>query len=58
MLLECYAGPAALTPEGSADTAITPMDLEFSTLPPTLITVGSKDPLAKSSRMVAEHLQN
>jgi acetyl esterase/lipase len=57
VLLESYAGKKALTLEGPA-AAITPMDLpEFAALPPTLITSGSKDPLAESSRLGFEHLR-
>ena len=57
VLLESYAGADALTLEGPA-AAITPMDLpEFAALPPTLITAGSKDPLAESSRLGFEHLR-
>ena len=33
------------------------MDLSFEVLPSTFIAVGSKDPLALSSQICAEHLQ-
>jgi acetyl esterase/lipase len=57
VLLEAYAGADALTLEGPA-VAITPMDLpQFAVLPPTLITAGSNDPLAESSRLGFEHLR-
>ena len=56
-MLECYAGPRGLEPEIRPETAVTPMDLEFEKLPPTFIGVGSKDQLAESSRLCAEHLQ-
>jgi acetyl esterase len=57
LMLECYAGRAALEPEVGPERAVTPMDLSFESLPPTLITVGSKDQLAASSRLCAERLQ-
>lgn len=57
LMLECYAGPDALKSEVGPELAVTPMDIEFDALPPTLITAGSKDQLAESSRICAEHLQ-
>ena len=57
LMLECYAGPAALEPEVGKELAVTPMDVEFEALPPTFITAGSKDQLAESSRICAEALQ-
>ena len=56
MMLELYAGKAAFEAEVGPDLAITPMDLEFSSVPPTLLTVGTEDPLLRSSRMFAERL--
>lgn len=56
-LVEAYAGPAALTPEGSPDTAITPMDLDFASLPPTFVAAAGEDPLAENSRIGVEHLR-
>ena len=56
MMLELYAGKAAFEPDVDADLAITPMDLAFSSAPPTLLTVGTEDPLLRSSRMFAERL--
>lgn len=57
LMLECYAGPEALEPEVGPEIAITPMDLEFETLPRTFLSVGSKDQLARSSQICAEHLK-
>ncbi len=57
LMLECYAGPEALKPEIGPDSAVTPMDVEFDALPPTLIAVGDKDQLAESSRICAEQLR-
>lgn len=57
LMLESYAGPEAFEPEVGAQHAVTPMDVEFDVLPPTLITCGSKDQLAESSRICAEALQ-
>ena len=57
LMLESYAGPEALAEEVGPECAVTPMDLEFDALPPTFIAVGSKDPLAESSRLCSEHLR-
>lgn len=57
LMLECYGGPEAFEPEVGPELAITPMDLTFDSLPPTFITAGSKDQLAESSRLCADHLQ-
>lgn len=57
LMLYCYGGPEARKPEVDPAYAITPVDLEFAALPPTMIAVGSKDPLAESSRICAEHLR-
>lgn len=56
-MLEAYAGRAAFEPEVAPELAITPMDLEFRTAPPSLLTVGTKDPLLRSSRLFAERLE-
>lgn len=56
MMLEAYAGQAAFEAEVGPDLAITPMDLAFETAPPALLTVGSEDPLLRSSRIFAERL--
>jgi len=58
LMLECYAGAGALEREAGPEYAVTPMDLSFETLPPTLIVTGSKDPLAESSRICAERLKS
>ncbi|MCH2171975.1 alpha/beta hydrolase [Myxococcota bacterium] len=56
LMMECYVGPEGLEAEIGPEIAVTPMDLEFEQLPPTFIGVGSKDQLAESSRLCAEHL--
>ena len=55
-MLECYGGKAAFEPEVEAELAITPMDLDFNTAPPSLLTVGTEDQLLRSSRIFAERL--
>ncbi len=56
MMLECYAGKGAFEEEVGPELAITPMDLPLEAVPPTLLTVGSEDPLLRSSRLFAERL--
>ena len=56
MMLESYGGASAFEAEVGPELAITPMDLAFETAPPTLLTVGTEDPLLRSSRMFAERL--
>lgn len=58
LMLECYAGPDALKAEVGPQLAVTPMDLDFATLPPTFIVAGSKDQLAESSRLCADSLKS
>ena len=57
LMLECYAGAEALEPQIGSEQAVTPMDLEFSNLPPSFVVAGSKDQLAESSRLCAESLK-
>ena len=57
MMMESYAGRAAFEPEVDSDLAITPMDLDFTVAPPSLLTVGTEDPLLRSSRLFAERLE-
>lgn len=54
--LERYGGRAAFEPEVGPELAITPMDLDFDTAPPSFICAGTKDPLCRSSRIFAERL--
>ena len=52
--LRAYGGPGALAPQVTQATAITPLDIESDVvLPPTLLAVGTKDHLARSSRLAA-----
>ncbi len=55
-MLESYAGRAAFESEVGPELAITPMDLAFESAPPCLLTVGTEDPLLRSSRLFAERL--
>jgi len=56
MMMESYAGKASFEKEVGPEIAITPMDLDFETAPPTLLTVGTEDQLLRSSRIFAERL--
>jgi len=56
MMLESYASRAAFEREVAPGLAITPMDLPFDGAPPTLLVVGTEDPLLRSSRIFAERL--
>lgn len=56
MMMESYAGKASFEPDVGPELAITPMDLDFSDAPPSLLTVGTEDELLRSSRLFAERL--
>ncbi len=56
-MLEHYAGKEAFGAEVGPELAITPMDFAGSiSAPPMLLTVGTEDPLQRSSRLFAERL--
>ena len=55
-MLELHAGRGAFEPEVGPELAITPMDLDLAAAPPMLLTVGTEDPLLRSSRLLAERL--
>ncbi len=55
-MLESYGGKDAFEAEVSEACAITPLDLEFRELPRTLLAVGTKDPLRRSSQLCADRL--
>lgn len=57
LMLECYAGRAAFGETVGPGLAITPMDLEFETHPPTFLVAGSKDRLCESTRICARRLE-
>lgn len=58
LFLQAYAGVAALDATSTLAPPVTPMDLgPFANLPPTFIVAGSKDQLARSSKVWAEHLR-
>jgi acetyl esterase/lipase len=57
LFVKAYAGEQALDAAYSPPIPITPMDARSATnIPPTFLGVGSKDKLARSSRLYAEHL--
>jgi acetyl esterase/lipase len=56
VMLRSYAGEAAFEPEVGPELAITPMDLDFTAAPPTLLAVGTEDQLHRSSLIFAERL--
>jgi len=58
LFLTAYAGSAALDKTQSLAIPVTPMDLgDFANLPRTFIAAGTKDKLARSSMVWAEHLR-
>lgn len=56
MMLENYGGKAALEPEVEPGLALTPMDLQFDSAPPSFLAVGTDDPLRRSSQIFADRL--
>lgn len=56
-MLENYAGAEALGETVPPAKAITPMDLDFTNVPPTLLTVGTEDALRRSSQLFADRLR-
>ena len=57
-MMEQYGGKIAFEAEVGAESSITPMDLDFEAAPASLLTVGTEDPLLRSSRMFAERLRS
>lgn len=58
LFLTAYAGMAALDTHRPPAIPVTPMDLgDFAILPRIFVVAGSKDKLARSSKIWAEHLQ-
>ena len=55
-MLQSYGGEAAFLDEVSPKLAITPMDLEFSTLPPCYLSVGTADPLCESTKIFSKRI--
>jgi acetyl esterase len=55
-MLESYGGKDAFEAEVSEACALTPLDLDFQKVPPTLLAVGTKDPLRRSSQLFADRL--
>ena len=55
-MLECYGGKAAFEATVPPELALTPDDLVFTEAPPSLLTVGTKDPLRRSSALFAKRL--
>ena len=58
LMLECYGGKVVFEERVPADKAITPMDLEFDSYPPSFLVAGSKDRLCESTRICAERLKS
>jgi acetyl esterase/lipase len=56
MMLESYGGKGAFEPEVPASLALTPMDLDFDSAPPSFLAVGTEDPLRRSSQIFADRL--
>jgi len=56
LMLECYAGLAAFEEQVGPDLAITPMDLDFESHPPSFLIAGEKDRLCESTRLCASRL--
>jgi acetyl esterase len=57
LMLECYGGHAAFEEGVGPGLAITPMDLEFDTHPPSFLIAGSKDRLCESTRICVRRLE-
>ncbi|MBM3678345.1 MAG: alpha/beta hydrolase [Actinobacteria bacterium] len=58
VLLEAYAGPSATSLAVTEENAITPMDIDrIERLPPTFLGAGTRDALARSSRVAAARFQ-
>ncbi len=56
LMLECYAGLAAFEEQVEPDLAITPMDLDFESHPPSFLIAGENDRLCESTRLCAARL--
>ena len=56
-MLDSYGGQAAFEPSVGRELALTPLDLDFEIAPPTLLAVGTEDPLRRSSQLFAERLR-
>lgn len=57
LMLECYGGKAVFEDRVPVHKAITPLDLEFDSYPPTFLAAGSKDRLCESTRLFARRLE-
>jgi acetyl esterase len=58
LMLEAYGGKRAFEERVAPELAITPMDLEFESCPPTFIVAASRDPLKESSDLFARRLES
>jgi acetyl esterase/lipase len=58
LMLESYGGKQAFEKSVGPELAITPMDLEFESFPPTFLVAASLDPLKESSDLFAERLRS
>mgnify|MGYP001828980295 FL=1 len=58
LMLECYGGKVVFEERVPADKAITPMDLEFDSYPPSFLVAGSKDRLCEATRICSKRLES
>jgi acetyl esterase/lipase len=56
-MLESYAGKAAFLQDVAPSLAITPMDLEFESIPASYLAAGTEDQLCDSTEMFAKRLE-
>ena len=57
-MLESYGGRAAFEAKVGPELAITPLDLDFTSAPPSLLAVGTDDPLRRSSQIFADRIES
>jgi acetyl esterase/lipase len=57
LMMQSYAGSAGFETEVGPELSFTPVDLDVRRGPPVWIGYGDADPLAESSRIGAQHLQ-
>lgn len=56
-MLDSYGGTAAFEADVPPELALTPLDLVFEQAPPSLLAVGTDDPLRRSSEIFADRLR-
>lgn len=55
LMLHSYGGPGAFETAVGPELALTPCDLPRTQRPPCFLAIGTKDPLAESSRIASRH---